>query len=207
MEISQISLNASFILYLIFLWPQIFHNWKHKELHNLSLGFHFLLFFSYIADLLFAFYQNMPWQYKTVSLIGLTCLLIQHFQLKHYYKFNSRLNKLFDFSLIFTLIILLSSFFHLSQRQLTPKFLPIILGFIANIGFVFYLIPQIIKNHLNNQKKAKSISLGFLILGFSINILDLISAISLNWPIASKLGCLASFLLKVILIIQYFKFK
>jgi len=134
-------------------------------------------------------------------------LLIQHFQLKHYYKLNFQLNKLFDLSLISIFIILLSSFFYLSQGQLIPKFLPLILGFIANIGFVFYLIPQIVKNYLHSQNKAKSISLGFLILGFLINILDLISAISLNWPIASKLGCLASFLLKIILIIQYYKNK
>ncbi len=205
MALGQISLNISFILYLIFLWPQIIYNWKNKELHNLSLGFHFVLLFSYLADLLFAFSQNMPWQYKTVSSIGLICLFIQHFQLRNYYKFNFKLAQLFDFMTVFISLILLSGFVYFYQKPLIPKFLPSILGFIANIGFVFYLIPQIIKNRLINQAEGKSLSLVFLILSFSINILDLISAISLSWPLASKLGCLAGILIKIILIIQYFK--
>jgi len=201
MQISEITLNISFVFYLIFLLPQIFHNSINKQLKNLSLKFHFVLFFSYLADLLFGFFYNMPWQYKSVSLIGLLCLFIQHFQLAKYYKNNIKTKNIFNLICIFILFILLIGFYCIFQKLLIPKIIVKTLNLISSIGFFVYLIPQLIQNLKNNN--ALALNINFLILGLLINIFDLLSVFLLNWTLITKIS---SFSLKY-LINSLFNFK
>ena len=77
----SVSLNISFILYLIHYLPQLIHNQRDGQIKQLSLSFHYLLLLCYLADLNYGFGLNLPWQYRLVSAFGLACLLIQHYQL------------------------------------------------------------------------------------------------------------------------------
>jgi hypothetical protein len=77
--IGSISLNISFILYLILYPSQIIHNQK-----SLNLSLHLLLYSLYLFDLCYSFSNQLPWQYKTVSIIGLLLVSIQQTQLDQF---------------------------------------------------------------------------------------------------------------------------
>ena len=83
--IGNITLNISFVLYLIVYIPQIIHNQKVANIAQLSFGLHFLLFSSYSFDLLYGFSSQLPWQYKTVSTVGLLLVTVQHIQLMKFF--------------------------------------------------------------------------------------------------------------------------
>lgn len=78
------SLNLSFVLYLCVYLPQIIHNRKPYHLSNLSIGMHCILYASYCLDLIYGFSSDLQWQYKTVSVVGLTLLSIQHLQITYH---------------------------------------------------------------------------------------------------------------------------
>jgi len=83
--IGAISLNISFVLYLLVYLPQVFHNRKPNHIPSLSLGMHFILYTSYCLDLFYGFSRDLQWQYKTVSVVSLTLLIIQHLQITYHH--------------------------------------------------------------------------------------------------------------------------
>ena len=83
--IGNIALNISLFFYLTHYLPQLYRNATEGKMKGLSLGFHHLLLASYLFDLIYGFGMKMPWQYKMVTLIGLACMLIQHWQLMRVY--------------------------------------------------------------------------------------------------------------------------
>ena len=86
--LGEISLNLSVVIYLIFYLPQLLRNRNPKNLDQLSIYFHSLLFLAASTDLLYGFGTIGQWQYKLISLTTFSCVLWQHKQLLQHYKNN-----------------------------------------------------------------------------------------------------------------------
>lgn len=194
--LGQISLNISFGLYLVFLWPQIFHNALRKNTKQLSLTMHLILVLAYFADLLYGFGRDFPWQYKAVTISGLLALLVQHLQ---FYLYNLH-NSFFKLISVVLLICALASFYALFGLNLPQSFF-IGAGIVSQIGWFLYAIPQIYHNA--KQASVDGLSLYFVLLALIIAICDTISAWSLNWDWPSKIGSPLSSILKLVLFAQF----
>jgi uncharacterized protein with PQ loop repeat len=188
--LASITINLSFILYLIFYLPQILHNQRRDNIQHLSINMHALLYCGYIADLMYGFAMHYPWQYKTVSLVGSICLSIQHYQILKYHKFSNLPLKLLSFCII---ILITGRYYKLVNV--------IWLGSLAHLCFVSYMLPQIIKNY-QNKAHTRSTNKFYLILSMIISILDTISAYLLNWALPNKIAAPVSLSLKLILFKQ-----
>jgi uncharacterized protein with PQ loop repeat len=198
--IGNISLNVSFILYLIVYIPQIIHNRKTVHLAHLSLGLHSCLFLSYTFDLIYGFASHLPWQYKTVSVVGLLMILIQHTQLMRLFIQNQR-RSLIKLGILFLVLnsLAIGYFFIINGGALTPQN-TLILGVLARIYGLLYSLPQIIKNHIS--KTTNAISRHFIYLNLTLTLLDSISAWSLNWGWPNKLAAPVSAVLMLTLLFQ-----
>lgn len=204
-QIGKISLYFSTALYLIYLLPQLFHNAKGLHIKKLSLYTHSILFFAYILDLLYAFGRSMPWQYKLVSCVGLLCLVVQHFQFlyfsKHLEDLDQKVLKLLSFVFIFCLGLSLYLFL---EGYLT-KTLFISLGFLSQLGWFTYALPQIYKNY--KFKNAEGLSIYFILFILLLAFCDSLSAWLLDWDLPNKIGSPISFCIKLILLFQFFKYS
>ncbi len=205
--LGQITLNVSLFLYLFYLLPQIFHNFKLQSTKSLSFLMHFILYFAYIADLLYGFGTGMQWQYKTITIIGIICLTIQHFQ---FYKYRLLENpkekgfslKFYSASAFLYLTFLMVIFLLTSESK--NSFYFIFAGAVSQIGWLCYTVPQIVKNFL--LKTTQGLSRHFVILAIMVAVCDSISAWTLNWPWPSKLGSPVALILKLFLFGQFFIF-
>ena len=202
--IGQISLNISFALYLIYLLPQLLHNYRHKQIKNLSLLMHSVLSFAYVLDLIYAFGRQMPWQYKCVSIIGLICLSIQHIQFYH----QQRQDKTFLFKYFFlstALTLLLAvGWLLLFNHMLEAKSL-ILINTISQLAWMSYALPQIIINL--KLKSTSGISLHFVIMACLINLCDTVSAWMLLWDWSLRVGSPVLLLIKLSLLTQFIIFQ
>lgn len=201
----MISLNISFVLYLLVYLPQIIHNHKFSHLSSLSGGMHFILFSSYCLDLVYGFSSNLQWQYKTVSVVSLTLLVIQHLQItRHYHTQKKWL--LCNFNLFFILIAgaVIVCFFTLNQIILSQQTSQII-GYISRAGFLIYTLPQIMKTRA--LKSASAISVKFIYLSVMLSMLDMISAWCLDWGWPNKLGSPLTMCLMFIMWLQIKKYS
>lgn len=192
--IGAVSLNISFVLYLVHYLPQLIHNQRQNRLAQMSLGFHYLLVLSYISDLNYGYGLGLPWQYRLVSIIGLCCVLIQHAQLAKLYQslINFKIMTCVFFVLLLLSVIAISTHF--------PAAYYLVMGYMAQVAGLFYFMPQIIKNYRSGTVMA--LSLSFLVLDLICYACDNVSAWALNWPMPSKIGALMSLLLITVLIIQ-----
>src|SRR3990167_9795020 len=118
-SVGYITLNLSFILYLIFFVPQLFHNARHSRIQQLSLGMHYVFCTAYLMDLAYGFGRDMQWQYKTVTIVGLASLTVQHFQI---YRSGLADRWYWFFTLIFT-SLLISICVGLRTQSLTAQLL------------------------------------------------------------------------------------
>lgn len=203
--IGSISLNISFVLYLIVYLPQIIHNRKTANIAQLSLGLHLLLLSSYLFDLCYGFSSHLPWQYKTVSIIGLSLVIIQHMQLTQFFTKNnySRL------AMMSTAFIVLSSvalyYFFIIAEGVLPAEETLMLGTAARMAGLMYCLPQIIRN--KRLKAANALSLYFLGLNLTLALLDTVSAWCLDWGWPNKLASPITIAMMVIMIGQLKKYK
>lgn len=203
-SIGTISLNIAFTLYLIVYIPQIIHNQKSTSIVELSLGLHFLLYISNIFDLFYGFSNNLPWQYKTVSVVGLIQVNVQHLQLIRFF-IHTHAVKLTRFCLFFLLAngIALSYFFAALHGVAAPS-LTLFFGAIARVCGLIYCLPQILKNKLAHS--ARGISIYFIYLSLLLAILDAISSWTLNWGWPNKLAAPANILIMLCIFWQSQKY-
>lgn len=180
--LGNISLNISFVLYLVVYLPQIRHNQTSKHLEQLNLNLHFILILSFMLDLMYGVLKPLPWQYQAVSVVGLILLTIQHLQLIHFYQLKKR--HMLSLTLI-CLCGLLAGFF-LFKDSLRAPLVILSIGYLSRLGFLTYTLPQIIQNY--RRKSASALSLTFLKLSLFLSILDLISAWCLSWGWPNQLG-------------------
>lgn len=199
-SIGHITLNISFVLYLIFYLPQLIHNFKKNNIQELSLLMHLILCVATIADLIYGFGRHMQWQYRLVTIISLLCLTLQHWQICYYQKFDRKLF-LLSISLAITLLLAVVSIY---TEIISAKF-AITAGTLAPIGYFTFTIPQIIKNY--RDQTTIGISIYFVLISVSLNLLDTISAWTLQWDWPSKIGSPLALLLASILLRQFWTYK
>ena len=202
--IGSISLNISFILYLILYVPQIIHNRTSTNIAQLSLNLHLLLYSSYFFDLCYGFSSHLPWQYKTVSIIGLLLVGIQHIQLMRYFIIN-QYTFIAGFSAVFLVLNIMAIyyFFEIKHALLTSQ-TTLLFGTMARIAGLIYCLPQIIKNKIS--KSANALSLHFLYLNLMLALLDTISSWCLNWGWPNKLAAPVNIVIMLIMITQIKKY-
>lgn len=199
-NIGAMSLNISFVLYLVVYLPQIIHNRTPGHIADLSPSMHLILYISYCLDLFYGFSSQLQWQYKTVSIISLSLLFIQHAQLSRHYLLERKWSAL-KFNLLFmvgTGILIL--YFFVWQQAKLPTMATQITGYIARLGFLIYILPQIIKNR--TLKSTRALSIKFIYLSLTLSFLDMISAWCLNWGWPNKLGSPITISLLLIILMQ-----
>jgi uncharacterized protein with PQ loop repeat len=202
--IGTISLNIAFILYLGIYLPQILHNRNQSNLKQLSLNTHYLLYLGYVLDLMYGFTLHLPWQYKTVSIVGLSLLLLQHLQIiqSSWLQKNSHALANHVLCLLVTFFIVLYFFIH--KQMIFSETTTLGLGFVSRICFLLYLLPQVIKNRIS--KSCNALSLLFIYLNLGLSILDMIAAWCLNWGWPNKLASPFSVILMGLLLGQVKKY-
>lgn len=204
MSLGMITLNISFAVYLIWFIPQIILNFQRKSTSGLSLMMHQILFAGYLCDLLYGFGNALQWQYRTVTIIGLLSLTIQHYQFWRY-GFKNGLEKkqyigltgLFAIFLLYTIIGL--------KLDAVSPLLYTFAGVISQICWLSYAAPQIINNY--RAQSTTGLSVFFVIFAISLNICDATSAWALNWPLPSKIGPLFALVLHGILLLQWYRYQ
>jgi uncharacterized protein with PQ loop repeat len=202
--IGSISLNISFILYLILYIPQIIHNRKSENIAQLSSSLHLLLYSSYCFDLCYGFSNHLPWQYKTVSIIGLLLVSIQHIQLIQFFFQNQcQLLAKSGMALLLLSIMGLYYFFNVTQGVLSYQ-TTLIFGTAARVSGLMYCLPQIIKN--KSLKSARALNVQFLWLNLTLAILDTISSWCLDWGWPNKLAAPMIILMMIIMLTQIKKY-
>jgi len=198
--IGKLSLNSSFILYLIIYLPQIVHNRHEKHLANLSIHMHWMLYVGYFLDLFYGFSYQLQWQYKTVSIVSLGLLTIQHIQIVRGFWKNKQMNQVcLNLSLFLLMFIAVIYFFNRLDAHLSPN-TTLIIGNVSRIIFLIYCLPQIVKNRATNSSNA--INVHFIYLSLTLSVLDFISAWCLDWGWPNKLAAPISVVLMLILLKQ-----
>lgn len=200
--LGNITLNTAFMLYLIVYVPQIRHNKNKHHLAELSISLHMIIITSFVLDLLYGLLKPLPWQYRAVSIVALGTLSIQQMQLMRLAQQRSQILLLaalsfFCFSLV--LLLTLTSIFYFDTLSSSSNTV-LLIGWVSRIGFLSYIVPQIIKNHRMNS--AKALSTAFLSLSLFLSLLDLTSAWCLDWGWPNKLGTPLTITLTLILLWQ-----
>lgn len=201
--IGNICLNIAFILYLFVYLPQIVHNRNTNHIANLSLKMHFTFYIAYLLDLFYGFSSNLPWQYRMVSIIGVSLLTVQHIQITQFFWIKNKqiwFNSLFLLSIVISII-----YFFTIQQALYSENATLLIGYISRAGFLLYTVPQILKN--KRLQSTSAISLSFVYLNLTLSILDLIAAWCLNWGWPNKLGAPIAVSLMLIMLLQTKKYK
>lgn len=197
--IGYICLNIALVLYLIHYLPQLLHNRNAHNRAQVSIHFHGLLSICYICDLIFAFGMNMPWQYCLVSIIGVFCLLAQHFQLK---KINQQKRLFSSYQALisfFSLLFFICIYIKLPQ----PFFL--FIGYISQAALWTYTLPQIWQNHI--YKQGRGLNKLYLGMNLACASLDVVASTTLNWPTPAKIGALFGLGCTTILLYQAINYK
>jgi len=198
--IGTISLNLSFVLYLILYFPQIIHNRNPQSIQQLSLMMHLLLYVSYCLDLVYGFSSQLPWQYNVVSFVGIGLITTQHVQIIIDLKRRHQPVHMNYLIIIFLLILFsLLCFFSFMHARIDTQITAAI-GYLSRLLFVIYIIPQLIKN--NAMQSAQAISVYSIYLNLTLACLDTISAWSLNWGWPNKLSAPLIGLLMLTLLMQ-----
>jgi uncharacterized membrane protein (UPF0136 family) len=203
--IGNISLNISFVLYLIVYIPQIIHNQKVENIAQLSFGLHLLLFSSYSFDLVYGFASQLPWQYKTVSTVGLLLVTVQHIQLIKFFVNKQLLLRLTLSIFLIILNCIAIYYFFIIQHRVLDSNNTFIVGTAARICGLIYCFPQIIKNCI--LKSANAISLKYIYLNLVLALLDTCSSWSLNWGWPNKVAAPCSVVIMLLMLYQINKYE
>ncbi len=199
--LGQISLNVAFVIYLIVYIPQIIHNQKVTNIAQLSLGLHFLLFSSYFFDLFYGFSSHLPWQYRTVSTVGLLLVTVQHLQLIKFFIYK-RLILLAKLSFAFLLLSMVGTYYFFIIREgVLDNNTTLIIGTVARICGLIYCIPQIIKNRLS--KSSDAINIKFMYINLVLALLDMTSSWCLDWGWPNKLSAPMNVVMMLVMLLQF----
>ncbi len=197
--IGKISLDLSFILYLIFYLPQLIRNIRYGKVYQLSFYFHALLLIAATADLYYGFGRINQWQYRAVSLVMFACLLFQHCHIARYLnRFSYGKLKFWLLNAIITLM-LIGLYFAIHDKVATPNIF-IIMGWVERIGYWLYILPQLFKNHRLHSSAA--ISPIFVGIGIATAICNTISAWVFHWGSPSLYGAPIAIVMHVWLLWQ-----
>ena len=197
--IGEITLSISSIVYVIWFLPQLWLNFKRKNTDGLSLWMHGLLLLGYSADLLYGFGRDMQWQYRMVTIVGIACLLIQHIQFGRY-GLHSRAIKINYFGLtVLACIVYAYSLINFTLRHHSKQYYDIA-GFLSDVCWMTYLLPQIIKNFM--LKSTAGLSVGFVTIAVLLSILDILSTFTLHWDWPSVLASSVTLVKKGVLVFQ-----
>lgn len=199
----MLSLNVSFVLYLLVYFPQIRHNRTLTHIQSLSTGMHVLLFSGYVLDLLYGFLSHYPWQYRMVSCVGVGLLLLQHIQLIHFFWKKKAFILVGAYLLGLILTIIGVTYVFLNASYCSPKLI-VFFGYSSRALFLSYTVPQLVKNR--TLKSAVAMSTSFVILSFMIASLDTMSAWCLDWSWPNKVGSPISMMLTSCLLYQIKKY-
>ena len=203
--IGSICLNIAFVLYLLVYLPQILHNAQSNHIVNLSLNMHFILYIGYILDLFYGFSSHLQWQYRAVSVVGLTVLTVQHLQITRHFWVNSK-RAIVNLNLLFLFSVGIGIFYFFTVDEgVCSEQTTLLIGYISRICFLLYTLPQIIKNKA--LKSASAISIQFIYLNLTLAVLDLIAAWCLNWGWPNKLGSPIMVCLMLIMLMQRRKYS
>ena len=196
-SIGTISLNLSLIIYCLYFFPQIIYNQLKCQAGNISYLTQILMITANGLDLIYGFGFNLEWQYRTVSILTLSCLLFQQWQIYR----DSGTKSLFFHLLALSII---SSFLIVTITNLSTSILQQI-GLISMLCYAMYWLPQIIRN--TRDKSARGFSTLFIMLNGLALICDEISAITLAWPLPSIISPLLLLLFLIILVAQQAYYK
>ena len=197
-SIGIISLNISFLIYFLYFFPQIIYNQIKCQANNISYFTQLLMITANGLDLVYGFGLKLQWQYRTVSIFSLSCLLFQQWQIHRDSK-----KKLFFFHLSAISISIVSLLTAVNTTLSTETLTQI--GVISMLCYSIYWLPQIIKNARN--KSAQGFSKLFIMLNGLALTCDEISAISLAWPLPSIISPLLLLVSLVVLINQQMTFN
>lgn len=199
--IGEMTLSVSTTIYLIWFLPQIILNFKRKSTEGLSFWLHTLLFLGYAADLIYGFGLHMQWQYRFVTIVGLTSLLVQHWQFWHYSKAKSVGEGLY---FTITLLIFGMLFFSIAVIMLyqPPRSFNNFFGMVSNSCFFIYMLPQIAKNYMS--KSTEGLSFLFVLFGLLLAFCDFASAVALTWSWPSLVGPFIGAATKTTLLVQIY---
>lgn len=197
--IGSVALNCAFILYLIHYFPQLIHNTRKEKLQRVSLHFHGLLGLSYLTDLSYGFGLQLPWQYRLVSIIGVVCISIQHWQLM---KVHAKTSLFQGYSVLLGSLFLL---FFITLLFTVDNAWFLGMGYISQGTALVFMLPVIVNNW--KKQNAQSLSLGYLGLNTLCYTSTFTAAVCLHWPLPSKLGTLFGLACLFILMSQTFWYK
>lgn len=178
--IGHISLNISFLIYVVLYLPQVLRNLRRKSTDGVSYVMHLILMVGYISDMLYGFGRHMPWQYCLVDVAGLSCLSLQHIQFGRY----GGLTKPFLSGTVLVVSCFAFAMFALICRL--PSTIYIQSGVIAWATGIFCTLPQIWKQY--RFSAAWGVSMVFICFDILCSACDTISAWTLNWDYPSKIG-------------------
>lgn len=203
-SIGEISLDIATLIYFIWFIPQLRMTFKRKSTEGLSLWMHGFLIAGYLADLVYGFGRELPVQYRIVTIVGLLCLVCEHFQFWRYGLKTSIAKKtfyLFNVVFISFLVYTVATITVLKET----KFFYDMAGMISNICWFVFFIPQIVKNYRN--KSSKGLSTSFVVLSLFTTMLDTISTYALGYPWPSKIGIPVTLFKKSLLISQCYYYR
>lgn len=191
-NIGNITLNISFVIYLVQFVPQIIHNTRNKDaIDNISMLTQFGMLTVVLCNVVQAVGFDLNWQYLVIALIYLVGITIQQLQISFHKK---RMPKVIN--LIFAMLFAIAILAMRSDSKLTFE----IAGIISLLIHFLYWLPQIYKNY----KQQTFIGYGdlFIILAWLGIICDLCSSFLLGWPIIVKLNIITMSLIISILVLQ-----
>lgn len=202
--IGHITLNISMTIYLVWFVPQILLNFKRQDTEGLSMLMHGILCLGYLSDLMYGFGLGMQWQYRTVTIVGLISLTIQHYQFGRY-GLHRITEKYTYLALNFFYIGLFCFAIYSIKFSSHSRNFYDLAGMIANAAWLSYMVPQIIKNYINQS--TVGLSKYFVAIGIFLNLCDSTSAWTLSWDYPSKIGPAVTFFGNLILLLQFFYYE
>ena len=183
--LGSVTLNVSLCLYCIVYWPQLMHNKKSSNLLQLNLRLHALLYLSYALDLFYGFAMNLSWQYRFVSVLSMSYVLLQHVQLIGlYWRINRKL--VLGKCLVLVAHLWIIFLFFVTMQMHLSSTLAFWISLVSRMCGLIYGIPQILQ-----QKKlllAQAINPMFINVSLCLSVLDTTSAWCLNWGWPNKLA-------------------
>ncbi|MCX7120480.1 MAG: PQ-loop repeat-containing protein [Gammaproteobacteria bacterium] len=197
--LGEITLSISSVVYFIWFLPQLWLNFKRKNTDGLSLWMHGLLLLGYSADLVYGFGRHMQWQYRMVTIVGLISLFAQHVQFFRYGLHSRAIKNNFTLLTVLASIAFFYAVFNCTFGLHSKKY-DDVAGFVSDLCWMFYLLPQIIKNYI--AKSTVGLSPWFIILAIFLSLLDMTSTFALGWDWPSILGAGISLAGKAVLIFQ-----
>jgi uncharacterized protein with PQ loop repeat len=187
-NIGHLFLNVAFVLYLILYIPQLIHNARNQTFAHMSFLMHAMMLQAYSCDLLYALTRHMPWQYLTVSCMGLICLCIQHAQWVSYCRRHHQ-PRWSSYLILGGLIVI--------WPLLIPAS-PKVFAWVSRAMFLFHFLPQIFKYH-RHPNERDAIDMRYLLLSMGLSACDVGAAWCLSWDLPNLWGTFLSLLFKVYL--------